>query len=65
MNMPKLSEIPEGAHVKNRYSNILPSKFNCIAYYLLEHIKLAWENCVDSKTIQLIQVIIYSVCFYV
>lgn len=24
MNMPKLSEIPEGAHVKNRYSNILP-----------------------------------------
>ncbi|XP_055931269.1 uncharacterized protein LOC129961745 [Argiope bruennichi] len=24
MNMPKLDSIPEGAHVKNRYSNILP-----------------------------------------
>ncbi|XP_054715244.1 uncharacterized protein LOC129224722 isoform X1 [Uloborus diversus] len=25
MNMPKLDQIPEGAHVKNRYSNILPN----------------------------------------
>ncbi|XP_035217145.1 uncharacterized protein LOC118190529 isoform X2 [Stegodyphus dumicola] len=24
LNMPKLDQIPEGAHVKNRYSNILP-----------------------------------------